>query len=393
MHEPVRSSTAGAGPSDTSAMRASTTGAAPGRWWTAVSVLLPVLAAGYPSILRPLAQPQRVVASLPLEHPLRLLLAAAPWLLVFGGPLLAMAVLLRADQRVPEAAQRRRLLRAATLALLAPVLMLFGPLGAIARNVPGGFAAFWPAFVLAVLLAPARRASRPGTNVRPPFESSPRRAAGERARRLVHRVGAALLAGYGLAHVSSHLAAVWSLAASERIQFVLRQVYWTRAVELPLLLAIATQTASGLWMAWRRSGRPQTGLERLHVVSGLYLALFLYVHAGAVMGFRARGHGLTFFRATYEATGVPPSAFLAYYSIGVLAFLTHLAGVLRLAITRRRGRAAGERAGRLALRAAASITALITAAVAGLHARDDRWDRRAPPDPAPPPPWRSSATP
>lgn len=138
--------------------------------------------------------------------------------------------------------------------------------------------------------------------------------------RRAHRVLAVVLALFLALHLGNHLAGLVGQATHGTVQSVLRAVYRHPLVEPLLLLAVALQIGLGLALFARRR-RPT-----LQTASGLYLAIFLLIHLGAVLS--ARWHGtetdLAFAAAGLHAPAPWPAVFAAYYGFAVLAVFAHL---------------------------------------------------------------------
>ncbi len=154
-----------------------------------------------------------------------------------------------------------------------------------------------------------------------------------RLRRL-HRMSAVFLGLFVAVHLGNHLTSLLGVDAHLAVMTALRTVYRRPFIEGLLLLSVGFQVLSGLRLALRaregRSGR----VERLQAVSGLYLAVFLLVHVGAVLGGRAVLSLDTNFYFAAAGFHVRPFElfFAPYYWLAVLSFFAHLgsAGYFRL---------------------------------------------------------------
>lgn len=138
--------------------------------------------------------------------------------------------------------------------------------------------------------------------------------------RRAHRALAVVLALFLTLHLGNHIAGLWGQSAHAEVQSALRTVYRHPLVEPLLLMAVAVQIGLGVALFARRSR------VTLQAVSGLYLALFLLIHLGAVLS--ARWHGtetdLAFAAAGLHAVGLWPAFFAAYYGLAILAVFAHL---------------------------------------------------------------------
>lgn len=139
-----------------------------------------------------------------------------------------------------------------------------------------------------------------------------------------------LLAVFVLLHLANHLVALAGEAAHLQLMAVLRQGYRQLVVEAGLLLAVAGQVFTGLRLYWRhRRQPPRPVAERLQLYSGLYLAFFLLVHTGAVLGGRAvLGLDTNLYFAAAGLNTFPFSLFFVpYYFLAVTAVFLHLASL------------------------------------------------------------------
>jgi succinate dehydrogenase/fumarate reductase cytochrome b subunit len=135
-----------------------------------------------------------------------------------------------------------------------------------------------------------------------------------------HRGLAVVLALFLALHLGNHLAGLWGQEAHRAVQEALRPVYRHVAIEPLLLAAVAAQAVVGVTLAARR--RRVT----LQTASGFYVALFLAVHVGAVLGARWQGTDtdLAFAAAGLHAERPWPLVFGLYYGVAVLAVFAHL---------------------------------------------------------------------
>lgn len=172
---------------------------------------------------------------------------------------------------------------------------------------------------------PVRRPARPSV------------AGSAAALRRLHRASAIALGAFLVVHTSNHVAALGGIETHRAVMEAARTVYRWPAVEMALLASALVQTGTGSVLAWRARRRPG-GWNRLQMLSGLYLAGFLFAHVSAILFIR---HGLgldtDFHAAAMVLTVAPLPIFYApYYALGVIALFAHAACALR---PRLRGRA------------------------------------------------------
>ena len=144
--------------------------------------------------------------------------------------------------------------------------------------------------------------------------------------RRLHAVTAALLVAFAAVHLTNHLVALGGVDAHLAVMEVARRVYRHPVVEAVLLAAVAVQVVSGVALV-ARGWRARRGLVAwLQAGSGLYLALFLLNHVGAVLAGRlALGLDTNFHFAAAGFHVAPFQLFFApYYFLGVVALFVHL---------------------------------------------------------------------
>lgn len=144
--------------------------------------------------------------------------------------------------------------------------------------------------------------------------------------RKFHRLSACFLAMYIVLHLGNHLVAVAGVHAHLAFMQAIRPLYRNAVVEPLLLACVLFQCGSGIWMVLR-GWKKRSGLVAwLQAGSGLYLALFLLVHVGAVLfGRAALRLDTNFYYAAAGFVLMPYVLFFApYYFLAVCALFTHL---------------------------------------------------------------------
>ena len=144
--------------------------------------------------------------------------------------------------------------------------------------------------------------------------------------RKLHRLSACVLAAFILLHLGNHLAAIAGAAAHIAFMEAIRPLYRHAAVEPVLLACVLFQCGSGTWMVLR-NWKKRAGLPAwLQAGTGIYLALFLLLHVGAVLfGRAALGLDTNFYYAAAGFALMPYAWFFApYYFLAVFALFAHL---------------------------------------------------------------------
>jgi hypothetical protein len=180
--------------------------------------------------------------------------------------------------------------------------------------------------------------------------------------RTLHRRCAVVVTLFVLAHLANHAAALGGITAHLRFMEGARLVYRQPVVETVLLLCVALQAGSGLWLAasgWkRRSGR----IAWLQAASGAYLALFLLIHVGAVLLGRSVLELDTNVHFAAAGLQVWPYQlfFVPYYFLAVAAVFAHLGCALA-----RRARSRAAMVAGAPLAAGVVFSGLVLAALMG----------------------------
>ena len=145
--------------------------------------------------------------------------------------------------------------------------------------------------------------------------------------RTLHRSSAVLIGVFVVAHITNHLVSLMGVPSHIAFMEIARHVYRQPVVEVLLLLCVAFQMASGLWLVVRGWRQRRGFVPWLQALSGAYLAFFLAVHVGAVLYGRAVLLLDTNFYYAAAGLHAPPNGlfFAPYYFMAVLALFTHLA--------------------------------------------------------------------
>jgi succinate dehydrogenase/fumarate reductase cytochrome b subunit len=144
--------------------------------------------------------------------------------------------------------------------------------------------------------------------------------------RTLHRASAILIAAFTCLHIANHLASLLGVPSHIAFMEVARKLYRQPIIEIPLLVCVVLQVASGLWFIIRGWTQRHGGVAWLQAISGTLLAFFLLVHVGAVLYGRAVLHLDTNFYFAAAGFHVPPNQlfFGPYYFLAVPALFTHL---------------------------------------------------------------------
>lgn len=157
-----------------------------------------------------------------------------------------------------------------------------------------------------------------------------------KARRLHYVSGLTFAIFIGL-HLFNHVLGVSGAENHIEMMTTLRYFYRNILVETIFLGATIFLLISGLSLVKIRWGTSVSFFEKLHVWSGLYLAFFLLVHIGAVLGARwfLKLDTNFYFGAAGLNTFPFNLFFVPYYSLAILAFFAHLASIHKVKMKHR----------------------------------------------------------
>ena len=98
---------------------------------------------------------------------------------------------------------------------------------------------------------------------------------------------------------------------------------------MALLVAVVVQIISGLRMVRKKDSRAVTFFNKLHIYSGLYLAVFLVIHVSAVVvGRFILKLDTNFYFGAAGINSFPVNLFfIPYYALAILSFFGHLAAI------------------------------------------------------------------
>ena len=130
-------------------------------------------------------------------------------------------------------------------------------------------------------------------------------------------------------HLFNH---TWSILGAEKhveMMNTLRPFYRNIFIEIILLGAILVQIISGLKLFYTNKKLARSKFDKLHIWSGLYLAIFFLIHLSAVLGGRLILNLDT--NIYFGAAGLNSFPFnlffIPYYGLAILSFFGHIASV------------------------------------------------------------------
>ena len=104
--------------------------------------------------------------------------------------------------------------------------------------------------------------------------------------RKLHYSTGIIIAAFVALHLFNHACSVVGAATHIQVMHALRLLYRNPVVEIWLLGAVLVQIITGLRLFRQKRRAVSTIFDKLHIYSGLYLALFLVIHVAAVLAGR-----------------------------------------------------------------------------------------------------------
>lgn len=145
----------------------------------------------------------------------------------------------------------------------------------------------------------------------------------------IHYVSGLIITFFVGIHLFNH---AWSILGADRhieMMNTLRPFYRNIFVETVLLSAVFVQIISGLKLFRVNRKIASTFFERLHIWTGLYLAIFFVIHLSAVMSGRFFLHlDTNFYFGVAGLNSFPTNLFFVpYYGLAIISFFGHIASI------------------------------------------------------------------
>ena len=154
--------------------------------------------------------------------------------------------------------------------------------------------------------------------------------------KIIHYYSGIMISVFVAIHLINHLMLYRGEQAHIRFMETARYFYRNPFIETLLLAAVAVQAISGILLASKKWNDRNTIFDKLHIYSGLYLAIFLTGHVLAVLAGRYIMKLDT--NLYYGATGLNNNPvyffYFPYYALLIISFFTHIACVHKIRIGR-----------------------------------------------------------
>ena len=130
-------------------------------------------------------------------------------------------------------------------------------------------------------------------------------------------------------HLFNHVCSIYGADKHIEIMNSLRLFYRNVFVETILLLAVLVQIISGLKLFRTNRKIATSKFEKLHIWTGLYLAIFFVIHLTAVLGERFFLHlDTNFYFGVAGLNAFPVNLFfIPYYGLAIFFFFGHIASI------------------------------------------------------------------
>ncbi|WP_395066164.1 hypothetical protein [Flavobacterium sp.] len=130
-------------------------------------------------------------------------------------------------------------------------------------------------------------------------------------------------------HLFNHFCSIFGTERHIEMMNTLRIFYRNIFVESILLLAVFVQIVSGLKLFITSKKTAISNFDKLHIWSGLYLAIFFIIHLSAVFGGRFfLKLDTNFYFGVAGLNSFPFNLFfIPYYGLAILSFFGHIASI------------------------------------------------------------------
>ena len=142
----------------------------------------------------------------------------------------------------------------------------------------------------------------------------------------LHKITAGFIGVFVLFHLFNHTASFAGINNHIELMASFRIFYRHVFIESLLLVSVVFQILSGVYFIYSRWGNRSGFFEIAQALSGGYLAFFLLNHVGAVLLGRIFLDLNTNFWFAAAGLNITPFSlfFMPYYTLGIVAFFTHV---------------------------------------------------------------------
>jgi len=154
------------------------------------------------------------------------------------------------------------------------------------------------------------------------------------ATKTIHYYSGIIISVFVAVHLTNHLMLFQGEQAHIQFMATARKFYRNIFIETLLLTAVAVQGISGIVLVATKWNYRKTIFDKLHIYSGLYLAIFLTGHVLAVLAGR---YVFKLDTNLYYGAGVLNNNpvyffYFPYYALLIISFFTHIACVHKMRV-------------------------------------------------------------
>jgi hypothetical protein len=145
----------------------------------------------------------------------------------------------------------------------------------------------------------------------------------------IHYISGLIITIFIGLHLFNHAYGIFGADKHIELMNTLRVFYRNVLVECVLLCCVILQIYSGLKLFWVNRKTATTLFNRLHIWTGLYLAIFLVIHLGAVLAGRFYFHlDTNYYFGVAGLNSFPLNLFfIPYYALAIFSFFGHIAAI------------------------------------------------------------------
>lgn len=143
----------------------------------------------------------------------------------------------------------------------------------------------------------------------------------------LHFICGIVISIYISLHLANHIVRIFGAESHIRVMNLLRIIYRNPIVESILLLSILVQIITGIKQFFLLRNRASCFYPKLQIWSGLYLALFFFIHLAAIfVGRYFLQLDTNFYFGVAGLNAFPFYLFfLPYYGLAIMSFFSHVA--------------------------------------------------------------------
>lgn len=145
----------------------------------------------------------------------------------------------------------------------------------------------------------------------------------------IHYFSGVLISFFVGLHLFNHLYSILGADAHIEMMNDLRVVYRNIIAEIILLFAVIIQIFSGIKLFFKKRKNVTDFFEKLQIWTGLYLAIFFFIHLSAVLSGRLiLNLDTNFYFGVAGLNTFPLNLFfIPYYGLAIISFFGHISAV------------------------------------------------------------------